>query len=101
MSRNAAEMAVRMKPTTNPTRAVTIGSPIATTEPKVRSRISTAAAIPINSDSPGTDISVFVITWPPASIRSPSPSDESINPVRASTLSAATSLAPTAYWTVA
>ena len=53
--------------------AAAIGSTIAVTVPKIRTRISIAAAIPISSEVLLSDFEIFVPSWPPASTDTPLP----------------------------
>ncbi len=47
--------------------AAAIGSTIAVTVPKTRTRISIAAAIPISSEVLLSDFEILLPSWPPAS----------------------------------
>ena len=67
MSTKDAPTPIMKKPETSARSAVTIGSPIATTEPKAMSKMMIAAARPISSALPGGSCSAKSTTRPPAS----------------------------------
>ena len=57
----------RPSPIPSPIRAVTSGSPAATSEPKVKARMMTAATVPISSLPRGLVCEITVPSDPPAS----------------------------------
>ena len=61
---------VRTPLTASPAMATRSGSPAATTDPKVSSRMAAAAAIPITSE-PISAASPWMIVWPPRATSSP------------------------------
>ena len=64
----------RLSPTPSANSAVTSGRPIATTEPKVISRITIAASSPIaKEESCSSSARASSIGWPPSSTWRPSP----------------------------
>ena len=73
----------------SPNSAVASGSPAATTEPNVSSRTNAAMARPTISEEISPP-SAFAITWPPSSIRTPSPPACSASAIRRSPVSAGT-----------
>ncbi len=58
-------------PVASPTSATTIGSPMATTEPKATSMITIAAVTPMPSAGPGAALTTVEIGAPPSSTRKP------------------------------
>ena len=64
----------RLSPQMSPKIAATIGSAIAVTVPKTRTRISIAAAIPMISEVLPSGLEIFVPSCPPASTCTPLPS---------------------------
>ena len=64
----------RLIPTPSANSAVTIGNPIATTEPKVIRRTTIAASRPMKNEESPSSCSASWIGLPPSSTSSPSPS---------------------------
>ena len=58
---------IRPTPAARPNSAVAIGSPIATNEPKLSSRMTIAAAIPTTVANPIPACCACSIAWPPSS----------------------------------
>ena len=98
MSTNAARIVASMNPGTSPIRAVRMGSPMATTDPKAMRRMMAAAITPMISEVPGGSCSIALATGPPSSTWKPSASDSSRRSTRASRLLLSISKLWRAYW---
>jgi hypothetical protein len=66
-SMNTLNSGTAARATPRPIRAVATGRPMATTDPKVRSRTTTAAANPIASRAPPSAVAANCTAWPPTS----------------------------------
>ena len=92
----------RLRPTPSANSAVSSGSPIATTEPKVSSRMMTAASSPIaNEESPPSSWRASSTGWPPSSTWRPSPAAAWATETICLVLSLSSLLFGTSNWTVA
>ncbi len=93
----------RLSPTPSANSAVMIGSPIATTEPKVSSRMTTAASRPIEEGGVAFFfVAASSIGWPPSSTWRPSPAaPAAVVDELLAVVSLSSSLVVTSNWTVA
>ncbi len=71
MSTTCVNSAITPSPLPSPNSAVTIGSPIAISEPNVSSSTTIAASSPTAVEMPKPACSVASIAWPPSSTCSP------------------------------